>query len=99
MTLELSIFAKASIIIYSFIVLATVIMIINYNHTVITIVNYDPKPFIVQATDRQKPSLLTGGGQRDGSDTGHAEAKLRGRLHDHRCRSTQAPAFGRFARH
>jgi hypothetical protein len=43
MTLELSIFAKARIIIYSFIVLATVIMIINYNHTVITIVNYDPK--------------------------------------------------------
>ncbi len=41
----------ASIIIYSFIVLATVIMIVNNEHTVITIViNYDPKTFIVQAT-------------------------------------------------
>jgi hypothetical protein len=30
--------------------IATVIMIINYNHTVIMIVNYDPKTFIVQAT-------------------------------------------------
>ncbi len=30
--------------------MATVIMIINYNCTVITIVNYDPKTFIVQAT-------------------------------------------------
>ncbi len=40
----------ASIIIYSFIVLASVIMIVNYNHIVITIVNYDRKTFIVQAT-------------------------------------------------
>ncbi len=30
--------------------MVTVIMIVNYNHTVITIVNYDPKTFIVQAT-------------------------------------------------
>jgi hypothetical protein len=34
----------------SFIVLATVITIVNYNCTVITIVNYDHKTFIVQAT-------------------------------------------------
>jgi hypothetical protein len=57
MTLALSIIAKARIInydskivIYSFIVLATVNMIINYDCTVITIVNYDRKTFIVQAT-------------------------------------------------
>jgi hypothetical protein len=37
-------------VIYSFIVMATVITIINYDHTVIMIVTYDPKPFIVQAT-------------------------------------------------
>jgi hypothetical protein len=40
----------ASIIIYSFIVLATVIMIVNYDHIVITIVNYDRKTFKVHAT-------------------------------------------------
>jgi hypothetical protein len=58
MTLASSIIAKAGIInydsrivIYSVIVLATVIMIVNYNHTVITIVNYNQKTFIVQATD------------------------------------------------
>ncbi len=39
------------IVIYSFIVLATVITIVNYNPTVIMIVNYDGKTFIVQATD------------------------------------------------
>jgi hypothetical protein len=57
MTLVLSIIAKATIInynsrvvIYSFIVLATVMMIVNYNSAVITIVNYDRKTFIVQAT-------------------------------------------------
>ncbi len=57
MTLEWSIIAKARIInydsriiIYSFIVLATVTMIINYDRTVIEIVNYDRKTFIVQAT-------------------------------------------------
>ncbi len=57
MTLKSSIIAKARIInynsrivIYSFIVLAIVIMIVNYNRTVITIVNYDHKTFIVQAT-------------------------------------------------
>jgi hypothetical protein len=38
------------IVIYSFIVLDTVITIKNYNCTVITIVNDDPKTFIVQAT-------------------------------------------------
>ncbi len=38
-------------VIYSFIVIATVITIVNYDHTVITIVNYDPKTFIVHATD------------------------------------------------
>jgi hypothetical protein len=37
-------------VIYSFIVIATVITIINYNRTVIAIVNYDPETFIVQAT-------------------------------------------------
>jgi hypothetical protein len=38
------------IVIYSFIELATVITIVNYNCTVIMIVNYDRKTFIVQAT-------------------------------------------------
>jgi len=40
----------ARIIIYSFIVLATVITIITYDSIVITIVNYDRKTFIVQDT-------------------------------------------------
>ncbi len=40
----------ARVVIYSFIVLATVITIINYDRTVIVIVNYDCKLFIVQAT-------------------------------------------------
>jgi hypothetical protein len=31
--------------------MATVITIVHYNRTIITIVNYDPKTFIVQATD------------------------------------------------
>ena len=44
------ILALARIIIYSFIVLATVTVIVNYDHTVIMIVNYDRKIFIVQAT-------------------------------------------------
>jgi hypothetical protein len=59
MTLASSIIAKARIvsynsriIIYSFIVLATVIKILNYNHTAITIINYDRKTFIVQATGK-----------------------------------------------
>ncbi len=30
--------------------MATVITIVNYNRTVIMIINYDPKTFIVQAT-------------------------------------------------
>jgi hypothetical protein len=34
----------------SFIVQAAVITIVNYNHTVIAIVNYDRKTFIVQPT-------------------------------------------------
>ncbi len=38
------------IIIYSFIVLAIVIMIVNYDRTVITITNYESKTFIVQGT-------------------------------------------------
>ncbi len=38
------------IIIYSFIVLATIITIVNYDRTLITIINYNPKTFIVQAT-------------------------------------------------
>jgi hypothetical protein len=42
--------ALARIVIYSFILLATVITIINYDHTVITIMNYDNKSFIVKAT-------------------------------------------------
>ncbi len=57
MTLASSIIAKAMIINYdyrivinSFVVLATVIMIVNYDRTVIMIVNYDYKTFIVQAT-------------------------------------------------
>ncbi len=37
-------------VIYSFIVMAIVIMIVNYDHTVITIINYDPKTFTAQAT-------------------------------------------------
>ncbi len=40
-------------VIYSFIVMATVIMIINYDRTVIMIVNYNPKTFIVQATEHK----------------------------------------------
>ncbi len=40
----------ARIVIYSFIVLATVITISNYHCTVIMIINYDCKTFIVQAT-------------------------------------------------
>jgi hypothetical protein len=58
MTLASSIIAKARIVnynsrivIYSFMVLANVIMIVNYDHTVITIENYDRKTFIVQVTD------------------------------------------------
>jgi hypothetical protein len=54
----LSIIAKARIInydsrivIHSFIVLATVIMIVNYDCTAITIVNYDCKTFMLQGTD------------------------------------------------
>jgi hypothetical protein len=35
---------------YSFILLATVITIVYYDHTVIMIVNYDRNTFIVQAT-------------------------------------------------
>ncbi len=61
MTLASSIIAKAGIVnyysrivIYSFIVLATVIMIVNYDRTVITIINYIHKTFIVQATERGK---------------------------------------------
>ncbi len=57
MTLTLSIIAKARIVnnnsrivIYSFIVLVTLIMIVNYNRTVIMIVYYDHKTFLVQAT-------------------------------------------------
>ncbi len=37
-------------VMYSFIVMATVITIINYDRTVIIIVNYNHKDFIVQAT-------------------------------------------------
>jgi hypothetical protein len=39
------------IIIYNFIVLAAVITIVNYDRTAITIVIYNHKTFIVQATD------------------------------------------------
>jgi hypothetical protein len=35
---------------HSFIVQASVITIVNYDHTVIMTVNYDNKTFIVQAT-------------------------------------------------
>jgi hypothetical protein len=37
-------------VIYSFIVMATVITMVNYNCTVIAIINYIPKTFIAQAT-------------------------------------------------
>ncbi len=37
-------------VIYSFIVMATVITIVNYDRTGITIINYNHKTFIVQAT-------------------------------------------------
>jgi hypothetical protein len=50
MTLE-SKFTILANVIYSFIVMTTVIMIINDDCTVITIINYDPKTFIVQATE------------------------------------------------
>jgi hypothetical protein len=57
MTLASSIIVKARIlnydsriVIYRFIVLATVIMIVIYDRTVITIVNYDCKTFIVPPT-------------------------------------------------
>ena len=48
---------------YSFIVIAFVIMIVNYNFTVVMIVNYDPQTFIVQATGvvidkTTKPNML-----------------------------------------
>jgi hypothetical protein len=41
---------ESRIVIYSFVVLATVITIVNYDHTVIMIINYNRKTFIVQAT-------------------------------------------------
>ncbi len=34
----------------SFIVQATIILIVNYDHTVIMVINYDHKTFIVQPT-------------------------------------------------
>ncbi len=40
----------AKVKLHNFIVLATVIAIVNYDHTVNTIVNYGRKTFIVQAT-------------------------------------------------
>ncbi len=49
MTLE-SEFTILANVIYSYIVMATVITIMNYDFTVITIVNYDPKTFMVEAT-------------------------------------------------
>jgi hypothetical protein len=55
MTLELQLTIVANVI-YSFIVMATVINIVNYDCTVITIVNYDPKTFIVQATGYRRMS-------------------------------------------
>ncbi len=48
-----SLIDNARVVIYSFIVLATVITIVNYDHTVIMIINYDRKTFIVQATGYQ----------------------------------------------
>ncbi len=41
----------ATIVVNSFIVLATVIKIVNYYHTVFTILNCNFKTFIVQATE------------------------------------------------
>jgi hypothetical protein len=49
-SLKFIILALVRIIIHSFIVLTTVIKIINYDYTVSMIVNYDCKTFIVQAT-------------------------------------------------
>ena len=46
-------------VIYCFIVMATVITIVNYNRTEIMIINYDPKTFIVQATDLIKISYTS----------------------------------------
>ena len=48
--LKFTILALARFTIYSFIVPATVITIVNYNLTVIMIINYDRKTFIAQAT-------------------------------------------------
>ncbi len=45
---------------HSFIVMATVIMIVNYDHTVITIKNYDPRTFILQATGLIFASMVRG---------------------------------------
>ena len=66
MTQGSSIIAKARIInynsrivIYSFIVLANVIMIVNYDRTVITIKNYNRKTFIVQATVGSVTNIFT----------------------------------------
>ncbi len=38
--------------------MATVVTIVNYDHTVITIVNYDPKTFIEQATECALKKIL-----------------------------------------
>jgi len=45
------ILALAMIVIYSFIVLATVTTIVNYDLTAIMIINYNCKNFTIQATD------------------------------------------------
>jgi hypothetical protein len=45
---------NSRIVIYSFIVLATIITIVNYNPNVIMIINYDRKAFIEQATNDKK---------------------------------------------
>ncbi len=75
MTLALSIIANAMIvnydsmiIIYSFILLVTVIMIVNYNCTLITIVNYNRKTFIVQATDLMNSIKNVGDGLHRAAD-------------------------------
>jgi len=48
--LALAVIYQAVAVIVVFIVLATIIAIANYNRTAITIINYDRKTLIVQAT-------------------------------------------------
>jgi hypothetical protein len=44
---------------YSFIVLVTVMVIVNYEHTVITIIYYGCKTFMIQTPDYTSPIAYT----------------------------------------